>query len=62
MKYKHQLFNTEKRAAELLAMNQQLTGSLGDNEKRVLELVIENELLKHQLAASPNLENFKQEL
>ena len=25
-------------------------------------MVIENELLKHQLAASPNLENLKQEL
>ena len=43
-------------------MNQQLTGSLGDIEKRVSEMVIENEVLKLQLAASPNLENLKQEL
>ena len=60
-KYKHQLSNTEERLAELSAMNQQLTGSLGDIEKRVSELVFENELLKHQLAASPNVENLKQE-
>ena len=52
----------EERVAEQSAMNQQLTGLLGDIEKRVTELVIENELLKHQLAASPNLENLKQEL
>ena len=51
-----------ERVAELSAMNQQLTGSLGGIEKRVSELVIENELLKHQLAAAPNLENLKQEL
>ena len=43
-------------------MNQQLRGSLGDIENRVSELVIKNELLKHQLAASPNVENLKQEL
>ena len=61
-KYKHELFNTEERLAELSAMNQQLTSSLGDIEKRVSELVIENELLKHQLAVSPNVENLKQEL
>ena len=61
-KYKHQLSSMEERVAELSAMNQQLTGSLGDIEKRVSEFVIENELLKHQLAVSPNLENLKQQL
>ena len=34
-KYKHQLSNTEERLAELSAMNQQLTGSLGDIEKSI---------------------------
>ena len=61
-KYKHQLFNTGEKVAELLVMNQQLTGSLGDIEKIVSELVIENELLKHQLSANPNVKNHKQEL